>query len=478
MPRKTLPVAALLASFAWTAAAWADGDVQSVLSEVSKALGADDLKSIEYSGSGFDFALGQAPNVKSPWPKFNDKVYTRTVSFDPWASRLERTRTQFENPPRGGGGQPIAGEQKQTQVVASGTPAAATLSADLAVTLPQAFIKAAAEAKDTSVKAVSKGGKKYTAIEFTGANNATVRGWINSQNLVDAVETTIDNAVLGDIAYEVAFTEYRDFNGVKFPSHILQKQGGYPVLELTVTEVKANVVGDFQPAAAQPPQSVVASEQLGEGVYLITGGYAAVAIDFKDGITIIEGGQNDQRSEAVIAEVKRLIPGKPIKQLVNTHSHFDHLGGVRAYVAEGATIVTHESNQAYYRRIWANPHTLAPDRLAKNPRSPKIKPVGDKLILSDGEHEVELHHLKNFGHHDGTLVAYLPREKILVEADAFNPPAAPLTQAPAVINPNNQSLLANIERLKLDVQRIVPIHLPADNRKITLAELLTAVGKN
>jgi glyoxylase-like metal-dependent hydrolase (beta-lactamase superfamily II) len=99
------------------------------------------------------------------------------------------------------------------------------------------------------------------------------------------------------------------------------------------------------------------------------------------------------------------------------------------------------------------------------------------MVLSDGTHTIELHHMTNFLHHDGMLLAYLPREKVLLEADAFNPPAQPLTQTPATISPYNQSLAANIERLKLDVQRIVPVHLPADNRKVTMTELMKAIGK-
>jgi glyoxylase-like metal-dependent hydrolase (beta-lactamase superfamily II) len=85
--------------------------------------------------------------------------------------------------------------------------------------------------------------------------------------------------------------------------------------------------------------------------------------------------------------------------------------------------------------------------------------------------------MTNFGHNDGMLLAYLPKEKVLLEADAFNPPAQPLTQTPAVISPYNQALVANIDRLKLDVQRIVPVHYPADNRVTTMAELMKAVGK-
>jgi glyoxylase-like metal-dependent hydrolase (beta-lactamase superfamily II) len=103
--------------------------------------------------------------------------------------------------------------------------------------------------------------------------------------------------------------------------------------------------------------------------------------------------------------------------------------------------------------------------------------VFDRLALTDGSQSVEIYHLKNFAHNDGAIVAYLPKQKVLVEADAFNPPPAPLTQTPAVINPSALTLDANIERLHLDVERILPIHLPADNRPITLRELNTAIGK-
>jgi glyoxylase-like metal-dependent hydrolase (beta-lactamase superfamily II) len=328
-------------------------------------------------------------------------------------------------------------------VVLAGSGAAPALPDELALALPQAFLKVATAAKNASVRSESKNGKTYTVVSFTALNKTQTRGWIDQQGLIERVESTIDN----------------------------------PVLDLTVTDVKPNVTVALQAAAAPFAAPPLASEKLGDGVYLISGGYAAVAVDFKDHILIVEGGQNDARSTAVIAEAKRLIPGKPITELVNTHAHFDHAGGVRAYVAEGATIITHESNKAYYQKVWVNPHTIAPDRLSQNPRPAKFNLVADRLTLTDGTRVVELYHLQYFGHNDGAIVAYLPKEKVLVEADAFNPPAAPITQTPAVINPSAQSLDANIERLHLDVHRIIPIHLPADNRQVTLAELHKAIGK-
>src|ERR1700754_4539100 len=144
MSRKYSVLISTLGVLTATAGLAAAPDSKQVLSEVSTALGADSLKSLEFSGTGSDYAIGQSYTVNSPWPKFNDKSYTRVVSFDPWATSLQRVRTQGENPRRCGGGQPLVGEQKQSQSVVPGTPAAKTLPDDLAALVPQAFVKVAA----------------------------------------------------------------------------------------------------------------------------------------------------------------------------------------------------------------------------------------------------------------------------------------------------------------------------------------------
>src|SRR5262249_54472518 len=138
--------------------------------------------------------------------------------------------------------------------------------------------------------------------------------------------------------------------------------------------------------AAQPP-----SEKLGDGVYLITGGYAAIAVDFGDHITIIEAGQSEARGQAVIAEARRLIPGKPVTPVVNTHSHIDHSSGLRAVVGEGATILTHQLNKAYLEKTLSLPHTLNPDKAQTSGKKPVVEAVGDKKVLTGGSNTVELY---------------------------------------------------------------------------------------
>src|SRR5580698_3247280 len=147
MVKKTIGVlTAFLAVLCWAAAL--PQDAKTVIASASKALGADNLKTIEYSGSGYDYAVGQNANPTMPWPKFKDNTYMRVISFEPLASRMQRVRTQGENPPRGGGLQPIFGEQQQSQIVVAGSPRTADLADELMMGLPYGFLRAAAAASD------------------------------------------------------------------------------------------------------------------------------------------------------------------------------------------------------------------------------------------------------------------------------------------------------------------------------------------
>jgi glyoxylase-like metal-dependent hydrolase (beta-lactamase superfamily II) len=449
-------------------------DAKTVIDNASKAMGA--LKSVEYSGSGLDFAIGQNVNPNAPWPKFIDKTYTRTINFETPAYRMERIRTQGENPPRGGGQQPIYGEQNQNQtvVVTGNTPWVQRLEIWM---MPHGFLQAAAK-NNATVSSKTVAGKKYTVLTFTGENKAKVNGYINDQNLVERVETWIDNAMLGDMLFDATYSGYKDFNGIKFPTKIVQKQGDYPILDLTITDVKPNAAVAIQPPPAPNAAAATAtSEKLGDGVYLILGGYAALAVNFKDYIVVIEGPQSEDRANAIINEAKKLIPDKPIRYVVNTHAHFDHSSGLRTFMAEGATVVTHQANKPFFEKMAALPHTLSPDRLEQAKKKPTFETMTEKKVMTDGNHTIELYHMTGIGHHDGLIMAYLPKEKVLVEADAYNPAAQPNATPPSPPSPYTLALVANIERLKLDVNRIIPIHYPGDNRVVTRAELMKWVGK-
>ena len=462
------------------------------LQAATGALGASDLKSIEYTGTGKWFQFGQAPNPTLPWPEFNVTSFTASVNYDAPAARVQMERIQVVEPNRA---RPAPVQQRVVQIVsgtnawtmaappgsAPGTapvpqpqPAAVEERTMEIWTTPHGFLKAAAANNATAQP--SNDGSEIT---LTMAGNHKYVGRINAQNQVERVQTWIDNPVLGDTPVEIAYSDYRDFNGVQFPARIVRTQGGYPVLDITVSAVTKNPAVDLpvpdQVRSYTPPPVTVTAEKLADGVYYIKGGtHHSVAIDQRDHIVVVEGPQDEARSNAVIAKVKETIPNKPIKYLVNTHVHFDHSGGVRTYVAEGATIVTHEMNKPYYEKAWAAPRTLNPDKMSQANKTATFETFSDKHVLTDGKRSIEVYPIDGNGHNDAFAMVYLPAEKILMEVDAWAPPAAntppPLPPSPFAVN-----LYENIQRLKLDVRQIAALHGP---RVATLDELRAAIGQS
>src|SRR4026209_2209163 len=112
--------------------------------------------------------------------------------------------------------------------------------------MPHGFLRAAA-LRNATVEARTIGGKKYNVVTFLGDNKAKVNGYINAQNLVERVETWVDNPFLGDMPFEAIYSDYKDAGGVQFPMHIVQKQGGYPVFDLNVSDVQVNAAVNIQP---------------------------------------------------------------------------------------------------------------------------------------------------------------------------------------------------------------------------------------
>jgi len=489
MRNKTIAMILTMVALSCVVSAQSRKKAEALLKKSEQTIGSN-LNSIQYSGSGYNFALGQSINPRAPWPKFNVKSYNRVVNYVTASSQEELVRTQFENPPRGGGAQPIIGEQRQILAVGgSGTyawnvagsnattiPAAAEERALQIWLTPHGFIKAAQTGAPTVTEQML-GGRKAHIVSCTVAGKFKLRGFINHQNLVERVEARLANPVLGDMLTVTTYSEYKDFGPIKFPTRIVQEQGGFPVLDLTITDVRANAPADIQAPdnvrQASAPVVRVESQKIAEGVWYLTGGsHHSAAIEFNNHVVVIEAPQTEERSLAVIAEVKKLVPNKPIKYLVNTHHHFDHSGGIRTFAAEGATIITHHINRSFYLGASRSARVLAPDNLTKTKKPMSIVTMGDKRVLTDGSRVMELHHIKGSAHNDGILMAYLPKEKLLIEADVFTPPAA---NAPPPATPNTftVNLYENLQRLKLAVEQIAPLH----GRLVTMADLLKAIGK-
>lgn len=452
-------------------------DGRAALENVAKAMGAPSLKSIEYAGTGEFFSVGQSVVPGAPWPKFNLKSYTQAANYETASLRRDQVVVRVDTR---GGGVPGMGEARQI-VVVSGDHAWTVMGetptpqprfrteqqVQLWVT-PHGVIKAAM-ANNATVQG--------RTITFAVPGRMTVKATVDDKNLVEKVEAVYSNQVVGDMPVEVTYSDYKDFGGVKFPTKIKQTIGGFPALELTVSEVKPNAPVDIAvPDAVRQtphPYARVTSQSAAEGVWYLTGGsHHSVAIEMKDHVIVVEAPLDDERAVAVLGEVKNLVPTKPVRYVVNSHHHFDHSGGLRAFAAEGVTVITHETSRPFFEKALAAPATVTPDRLAKSGRKGTVEGVKDRKVLTDGTRTVEIHHMAGNLHGDGMLLVYLPKEKLLSQADAYTP-APPNAPPPPAVNPNTVNLADNIARLNLAVDQLLPLH----GRIVPLAELHKAIGR-
>ena len=453
----------------------------SVIARASQAMGAATLKSLRYSGEGEGYTFGQAYQPGGAWPKVLYPSVTRTIDYDNAAMRDEIVLSRAE--PRGGGGYPLQGQQRNDQFVygdiawnvaggnvAPGPRFVADRMHQLAIT-PHGVLRAAAR-NAAVARRTAEGGH---ALSFTEPGRYSATVFVDANGLVTGVDSTYPDPVLGDTATQTRYSDYRASGGIQFPMRVRQTVGGHPTLDLAIKEVQANalVTALALPDAARSTAERVTTERVAEGLWFVAGGsHNSVAIEMADHLVLVETPLNDARTQAVIDAVKALAPGKPIRYAVNSHAHFDHSGGVRAAVAEGATIVTQAANVAYFERVLAQPAKVRPDRLAQAGKPLRLQAVGDKGTLADGTRTIELHRIAGGPHNEGFLMVYLPKEKLLIQADAFTP-GPPNSPPPFVPNANNLNLVDNIERLGLAVDRILPLH----GRVVPLSELYAAVGK-
>jgi hypothetical protein len=377
------------------------------------------------------------------------------------------------------------------------------------VLTPHGFIKAALASSDAvAIKqpivgpsdfGLSMFGQWVTIVSFH-YGKYRVNGTINDKNLVEFTGTWIANPVYGDMPYEMRYTQYKDYNGVMFPGLIHVHHGdprinpGENYFQVSIKDVQPNVVVNKIPVpevvrAAKLDPVKVETQKLADHVWLLGGGpMNSVLVEFKDFVAVVEAPQNEARSLAVIDEVHKLVPGKMIRYVVNTNHHMGYAGGLRTYFSQGTTVVTHESNREYYVGILFSPfpRTLDPDRMTTfNPmymisrRPPPIETVGGttsvaKYVVSDDERQMQIWHVQDMAYEVGEsylkipgpslargnhspdmLMVYLPKEKILINADLYVPPEPDAKPTPPTAGMRTLNL--NMKKLNLDVAQHVSI---------------------
>src|SRR6202140_4153878 len=307
----------------------------------------DAVSTLEYWGTGSTYAFGQSYRPGLPWPAFK-VTYPASLSYAVPAMRVDVMRSNPDGLVQGGGGLPLAAPQRQIQVVSgqfawnesipgggfapgtTATPAVGAAGDRLLQlwTTPFGILKAA-ERAGANAKVGVEGGATVLTFPLSGA---TTKVTLNGRNQVERVETRADNPVLGDVITATTNSDYKDLgeitSDVLFPSHIVQTQGVFPVPD------------NVEKAPQTPAPVKVETQKVADGVWYLTGGtHHSVAVEFRNYVALIECPLNDDRAVAVIQAVKKSIPNKLIRYVVNTHHHFDHAVGLRACVAEGATIL-------------------------------------------------------------------------------------------------------------------------------------------
>jgi glyoxylase-like metal-dependent hydrolase (beta-lactamase superfamily II) len=444
---------------------------QQIVNDAASALGGRDrilaVKTLVLEGEGSNGNLLQDMTPEAAGQTFAVSGYKRSIDVAAGRARTEQTRTpNFAY---------FQGQAPQRQVLGidgdvaySVAPSGAAARASNAVAKdrraelyhhPLTIVRAALDPAARLGNARTSGRERV--VDVTLASGATFTLAIDeTTKRATRVVSMTDNPNLGDVAIETDFADYQTVSGFTLPARLTSRTDKYTTAELRVT--KQTIDGDVgnlaAPAAAAstapitgPAPATVSAEEVAKGIWFLTGqSHNSVLVEFGDHLTLIEAPLNEPRALAVIAKAKGLRPGKPLTQLVTSHHHADHTAGLRAAVAEGLTVITQKANAPFYEDAVKRAHTIVPDALARSPKPLKVETVDQEREFKDGAMTMELFHIAGNPHADTLLMAYFPKERILVEADAYSPASA--------VQPYAANLLENITKRKLKVDRILPLH--------------------
>ena len=443
---------------------------QQIVNDAAAALGGSDriaaVKTLVIEGEGTQYNLGQDLVPGASGQTFTVTGYKRSIDVAGGRARTELTRTPnftfFQGPAAQRQVQGIDGAVGYN-VAPNGTanrvPDAA--ASDRRVEFLHHPVTALRAALDPMAKVSNpRTADGQSLVDVSTPSGQTFTLAIDATTKLPSRVTTIaDNTNLGDVAINTTFTDYQAAGGLQLPTRLTTKTDDFTTAEVRVTTQAVDAdAGDLAapeaaasaPAVAAPPPPTVASEQLAKGVWWRAGGsHHSVLVEFADHLMLIEAPQNDARALAVIAKARELVPGKPLTQLVTSHHHFDHSGGVRAAISEGLTVITHSGNAAFFEEMAKRPHTVVPDALAKNPKPVTVEAVGDEKAVTDGTMTVTLYPVTG-AHSETMLMAYFPRERLLVEADVYTPGGAVQMFA--------GGFLGEVKKRNLRIDRIVPLH--------------------
>jgi glyoxylase-like metal-dependent hydrolase (beta-lactamase superfamily II) len=285
-----------------------------------------------------------------------------------------------------------------------------------------------------------------------------------------AVRLRDEDNIWGDSNYDLLPSDWRTVGGsVKHAFTQSYKLNGMEVQRITDKEITPNAplaastfaIPDAVKAAAKPPATANVPYQwvirrlflgrftdsdaiyfppggsfklveLAPNVQMVQGGGANnLIVNMKDGLAVFDAPTDQGQSKWVIDAAKAKYPGKPIKYLVLTHHHMDHTGGMRAFAAEGATVIVPAPDKTYFEQVIKAPHTLEPDAQQKAMMPAAVQEVKDSLSIKDDSAEINLYNIPN-PHVDGFLLVHVVKDNVLWVTDLISP-RGPISRDPGTI---------------------------------------------
>ncbi len=441
------------------------------------------VRKLTMEGGGRDLAVGGSVTPSSP-PNVNLVTeYRRAIEFANPRVRTQQVRTAqypFALAVVVRQEQGLDGDVAYNVVTGQATgaaPQAQRASEEVArdrrrerLQHPLTVVRAALDPAATITNLRTEGNQPHVDIALAGGDVATL-GVDPATKLPTHVSWRAYDPNWGDIVIDAQFSDYEEVAGLKLPKRIVTKQDQWTTSERQITR---NVIdgdaGDLEaPEAArsvaapvpQPPDVTV--EEVGKGIWWLAGSsHRSVVFEFDDHLVLFEVPLNEARTKAVIDKARSLRPGKPLTHAIVSHHHLDHSGGFRTAVAEGLTIITHESNVAFFKEMASRRHTIQQDALAKNPKPVTFELVGDEMTLKDATNEVHLYHVTTT-HMDTAVYAYVPRDRMVIQADLFD--------NGWLWQPWGDTFLKSLATRKLRVDKHVPVHGPIQTHAEVLKTL-------
>lgn len=280
--------------------------------------------------------------------------------------------------------------------------------------------------------------------------------------------TLADDPVLGDRATETLYGRWVAANGVLLARQLDVTANGRLLQTMQISAAEVNGASDetlfaadtaaitraraLMSSPAATPAIAVVLVNLGPGVWRAEGQtHHTLVVEQGNGLLLIEAPQSAARMRAVFDTLAARFPGRAVTQVVSTHHHYDHSGGVREVLARGIPVTTHSRNVAFVNRVGAARKTIAPDALSRGGRMPAVRGVADTLVIGSGASAVVLYPI-NSVHGEGLLAAFVPSAGVLFTSDVLNPPANPQTTP---LNPVGAGELMSIARARGLLVRIV-----------------------